>query len=245
MEFLFGLLTGILSALLGIGGGVFLVPTLVFFAYPMTQAISMSVVMMFFTSIYGSYINYKNDNGHFKDGVIIGAGGFIGGMLSFIISTNVTQTTLWYMFLFVIIISLIKTIYQPHDLQTQKEQSHNYYLLFVIGISIGMFGISLGIGGSMILVPLLFSVLKYDIKTSAGLGLLFVVFSSLGGIISQILQQNLLLQESIYITFGGLIGIFIGMKLKQISSSKILKIILVILNIVILLMILNNLFKII
>ena len=56
---LLGLLVGLLSGFFGIGGGTILVPILLLLGYDTKIAIGISVVQMVFSSIYGSFLNFK------------------------------------------------------------------------------------------------------------------------------------------------------------------------------------------
>ena len=56
---LFGIMTGFISGFFGIGGGMVLVPILVMSGYLMKEAIAISIMQMVFSSIYGSYLNFR------------------------------------------------------------------------------------------------------------------------------------------------------------------------------------------
>ena len=65
---------------------------------------------------------------------------------------------------------------------------------------------SIGIGGSLMLLPILVQFLKkYDLKVATALGLFFVIFSSIGGFISTSLYGNMLYYEGAIIGIGSLI----------------------------------------
>ena len=54
-----GLFVGSLSGFFGIGGGTILVPILLFMSYDIKTAIGISVVQMVFSSLYGSFLNFR------------------------------------------------------------------------------------------------------------------------------------------------------------------------------------------
>ena len=76
----FGIITGFLSGFFGIGGGMILVPMLLLAGFVMKQAIAISIMQMVFSSVYGSFLNSKKVTNVIKDGLIIGIGGFVGGL---------------------------------------------------------------------------------------------------------------------------------------------------------------------
>lgn len=69
---LIGIVSGITSGLFGIGGGMVIVPFALAFGISSHHAIAMSVVQMIFSSVFGSYLNYKKKNLNLKDGLFVG-----------------------------------------------------------------------------------------------------------------------------------------------------------------------------
>ena len=57
-----GLLAGILAGLFGIGGGAIIVPMMILLGNDIKIAIGISIMQMIFSSVYGSYVNYKKKN---------------------------------------------------------------------------------------------------------------------------------------------------------------------------------------
>ena len=89
-----GILSGILAGFFGIGGGAIIVPMMILFGNDIKIAIGISIMQMIFSSIYGSYVNYKKRNLDFKDGVFVGIGGLIGASFSGVIVDNVPSNIL-------------------------------------------------------------------------------------------------------------------------------------------------------
>ena len=54
---LIGFVSGIAAGFFGIGGGVIIVPCLLFFGIGMEYAIGISIVQMIFSSVFGSVLN--------------------------------------------------------------------------------------------------------------------------------------------------------------------------------------------
>jgi uncharacterized membrane protein YfcA len=82
-----GLVTGVLAGLLGVGGGIFVVPAMVVgFGIPAATAKGTSLFMIVPTSVMGTWRNRKKGNADLRVAVILGLAGvvsaFIGGKLS-------------------------------------------------------------------------------------------------------------------------------------------------------------------
>ncbi len=215
-----GLITGFASGFFGIGGGMLLVPLLLLIDFTMKEAISISVTQMMFSSIYGSFLNSKKAQNILKDGLLIGCGGFIGGLQSSFIISNVSENILKYIFIFILILSIVKIFTSPNIQNQNPTKKHNKIALFFTGFFIGTFAISIGIGGSILLTPILVGFLHYELKVATSLGLFFVVFSSVAGFISMSLNTNMLYLEGFTVGFAALIGVFFGIKVKHTIKAK-------------------------
>lgn len=216
-----GVLVGALSGFFGIGGGMILVPILMFLGFDIKVAIVISIVQMVFSSIYGSYLNYKKGSLLLGEGIWVGIGGFIGGYLGAYFSVKVSSTVLEYLFFGLLVFALYRLFAaKVHDDDATVKTLHPA-LLFGVGTVIGIFSISLGVGGSILLTPILASFLRYPIKKAVSAGLFFVVFSSIAGLISHIMVGDMELGQGIYVAVASLIGVYIGIWLKDhVTSSK-------------------------
>ena len=105
--------------------------------------------------------------------------------------------------------------------QEVKKPSKLYLIL--IGSLIGMIAMSIGVGGSIMLTPILVGFMHYNLKSATSLSLFFVMFSSIAGFISLSINDSLLFKEGIIVGVFSLLGVFIGIKLKsyiKMSSYK-------------------------
>jgi uncharacterized membrane protein YfcA len=89
---LVGILVGTLSGFFGIGGGMVLVPILMLLGIDIKEAISISIVQMVFSSIYGSYLNHRKGSLILGEGIWVGIGGFFGGVIGAYVSILVSAT---------------------------------------------------------------------------------------------------------------------------------------------------------
>ena len=72
---LVGVLVGTLAGFFGIGGGMILIPILMFLGIDIKTAIGISIVQMVFASVYGSYLNHKRGSLIVGEGIWVGVGG--------------------------------------------------------------------------------------------------------------------------------------------------------------------------
>ncbi len=218
---LLGAGVGVLSGFFGIGGGTILVPFLLMFGFDMKSAIGISVVQMTFSSLFGSYINHKKGSLNISMVIALGIGGFIGAMSSsFIISYLDTKILEWVFFAFVLF-ALSRLYFKViEDRDTKVVHSS---ILFFIGVIVGMFAISIGVGGSILLTPILVGFLHVRLKEAIAAGLFFVAFSSVSGLISLSINGYIDYYHGIIIGLASLFGVYGGIWLKDKTDDKIQK----------------------
>ena len=212
---LVGIFIGSMSGFFGIGGGMILVPILLVIGFEIKDAIGISIIQMVFSSVYGSYLNYKKGSLIVGEGIFVGIGGFAGGYLGGYVTHYVSDTVLQILFLGILLFALFRLFFSKMHIDDSHSKTLNKGLLFLIGLLIGIFSITLGIGGSIILTPILVGLLHYPLKKAISAGLFFVVFSSIAGMISRLMTGTIDFQNGLVVAVGSLIGVFGGIWLKD------------------------------
>ncbi len=230
---IFGIITGFVSGFFGVGGGMILVPMLVASGFIMKEAIAISIMQMVFSSIYGSFLNSKKAKSVFKDGIVIGLGGFVGGLQNSFIHSLVSDLFLQYLFILIILLSIIKIFVSPSE-PTEEIKQHSKLRLFIVGFFIGIIAMSIGVGGAVMLIPILVGFMKYPLKIATSLSLFFVIFSSVAGFTSLAINEQMLYNEGLTVGLASLIGVFFGIKMKNSIKATSYKKYILILNFIIL-----------
>lgn len=75
-----GLIVGLLSGLFGVGGGFLMTPLLIMFGIPSTVAAATDSNQIVAASTSGTYAHWRLGNVDFKMGLLLLAGGFLGGL---------------------------------------------------------------------------------------------------------------------------------------------------------------------
>lgn len=257
MEFIclaiLGIITGSISALFGIGGGMIIVPMMLYFHYIIPElefsahdAIGISVMQMVFSSVFGTGINiFKKKNLDIKYACFLGLGGLIGASCSGILIEKIDSKHLTLIFLLVSLITFYKFAFgakQKPNAVTFSE-ARKYILLVIIGSLTGVFAISLGIGGGVLLTPLLMYCLGFDTKKIIPLSLFFIVAAAITGVFSFIrhgIMTESVLHAGLILGSFSLVGVLIGSKLLDIVSTKHHRMILIVLYLISILATLNK-----
>lgn len=102
-----GIFTGILSGLLGVGGGILMIPAMVLILgipQKLAQGISLAVIIP--VSISGTLIHFARGNVDLKVALLIGIGGMVGAHFGAIVANDLDPSILRLIFgLFVLVIS--------------------------------------------------------------------------------------------------------------------------------------------
>ena len=217
---LVGIFIGTMSGFFGIGGGMILVPILLVLGFDIKVAIGISIIQMVFSSVFGSYLNHKKGSLIVGEGIFVGFGGFMGGYIGGYVTEYISDTVLQFTFFGLLLFALFRLFFSKNHEDDTQTKSLSKALLFAIGLVIGIFAITLGIGGSIILTPLLVGLLHYPIKKAVSAGLFFVAFSSVAGMISRLSSGTIDFSNGLIVAVASLVGVTLGIWLKDHVSSK-------------------------
>ncbi len=217
---LVGIFIGTMSGFFGIGGGMILVPVLLVLGFEIKDAIGISIVQMVFSSIFGSYLNHKKGSLIIGEGIFVGLGGFVGGYIGGYVTESIPDAVLQFTFFGLLLFALFRLFYSKNHEDDSQTKTLNKGLLFTLGVIIGVFSITLGIGGSIILTPVLVGLLHYPLKKAVSAGLFFVVFSSVSGMISRLSHGTIDFHNGLIVAAASLVGVALGIWLKDHVTSK-------------------------
>ena len=217
---LVGIFIGTMSGFFGIGGGMILVPLLLVLGFDIKDAIGISIIQMVFSSVFGSYLNHKKGSLIVGEGIFVGLGGFAGGYIGGYVTGYISDTILEFTFFGLLLFALFRLFFSKNHEDDSKTKSLSNVLLFTIVLAIGIFAITLGIGGSIILTPLLVGLLHYPIKKAVSAGLFFVAFSSVAGMISRLMTGTIDFHNGLTVAVASLLGVTLGIWLKDHVNAK-------------------------
>ena len=217
---LLGFAAGIVGSMLGLGGGIIMVPVLTFLGFSPTAAASNSLFAAF-SNATASTISYsKQKRIEFQLGFKLGLLSIPGTVLGAIISTDVTPGFFKILFGLVLIASAAY-IFLRKKLQSKEKSLSPQVIIFTISASFfaGIISAFFGIGGGIIFVPLMVVALGMTMKRAAPTSQLILLFSSFSGIVTHsilghpdFLQAGLLLIGSF---FGGLLGARLSLDIQE------------------------------
>jgi hypothetical protein len=86
-----GIVTGVLAAFAGVGGGIVMVPLMIFLGKSHTQAVGTSFLAILIISVASLFFHNKMNNVVYDWGVYLGVGGVLGAFAGAKFNAMVTQ----------------------------------------------------------------------------------------------------------------------------------------------------------
>jgi len=163
---LIGLISGFFSGLLGIGGGIIIVPSLLFTYFfldigllePMHFAIGTSLAVMTVSSLWSVYLYHKKQAIFWSIFKNLKIPLFISSFLGIVLSYHLSDAILIFGFS---VISLILGMYfLLFNFIQRREKAPNLFITTLIGLIIGLISNIFGVGGGIIALPFLFTLLR-------------------------------------------------------------------------------------
>ncbi|BAF70301.1 sulfite exporter TauE/SafE family protein [Nitratiruptor sp. SB155-2] len=237
---LVGILVGFLSGFFGIGGGTILVPILLYLGFDIKEAVGISVTQMVFSSLFGSYLNFKKNIFKIHEGLALGIGGFIGALGSGYFLSIVSSRVLEWMFLGFVLFAMYRFFKAPAIEGGAKEIPP--LVILGVGVVVGLLAISIGVGGSILITPILVGFFHMDVKKAASMGLFFVIFSSISGFLSLSLFGHIDYKDGLLVGVSSLFGVYFGIKLAHMTHHAKFKKALIVIYSIILLLVVKKIF---
>lgn len=258
-----GLFSGIVGALVGLGGGVILVPATVFIGSmgwisgitPQT-VVGLSVIMMIFTGLSSTLAYMKKKTVDFKSGLIFFAGSAPGTVLGAFVNKGLDlpsfQLYFGIMMVFLSILLLVRKYLKPVEWFVKNGRKTTFtdvtgtyvygypiwfavIITFIIGFSSGLFGI----GGGSMLVPAMLLLFLFPPHVAVGTSMFMVFLSALVNSVTHISLGNVPWLYTLPVIPAAYIGAKIGAHLNHRLNSDAL---VVVLQIVLLLLGVRSIF---
>ncbi len=225
--FIGGVLAGIIAGLLGVGGGIIIVPMLVFFGKLPVNAVATSSLAIVITSISGSFQNWREGNLNFKKVISLGLPAVITAQLGVYLASHFSPLLLLSLFAILLFVN-VYLVSLRRRLVTMENVSVDHDRIFLntiltggaAGILSGLFGV----GGGVIMVPLQMLLLGEKIKVAIQTSLGVIILTAISASIGHAVEGNILFTEGFLIGFGGLVGAQFGTRFLPRLSDRVVTI---------------------
>jgi uncharacterized membrane protein YfcA len=172
-----GLVAGFFGSILGLGGGIFIIPMLtLIFGLPMQTAVATSLVCVIATSSGAANLYVKSGLADIHLGMTLELGTTCGAILGGLLAGIVSHSVLSFVFSLLLLYAAISMVIKRDETECQTggssgQEISNYkvenYPLGIIGsFFAGNVSGLLGVGGGIIKVPLMYLGMKVPLKVA-------------------------------------------------------------------------------
>jgi hypothetical protein len=224
-----GFIAGILGSIIGLGGGIIIVPVLTFMGFSPTLAVSNSLFAVFSNSVGSTVAYVKQKRVEFSLGWKLGLMGVPGTILGAFISSDLSSEIFKILFALVLI-SSASYIFLKRKIEEKPIDVSRLLLVFSAGASFfaGIISSLFGIGGGLIFVPLMVVGLGISMKRGVPTSQFILMFASFSGLIMHSMLGHPDYYQALLLSIGAFAGGILGARLSlEIRENK-LKIIVVI-----------------
>ncbi len=178
-----GLLGGLLSGLLGVGGGILMVPLLIGFAgYDQRRAAATSLAAIVPTALVGSANYLVIGQIDLMAGAIMATGAVAGAVIGSALLARLSVVWLRWMFLALLLVVMVRMLLvTPHRGETVDLTVGVVLSMVAVGLVMGVASGLFGIGGGLIAVPALIILFGAGDLVAKGTSLLIMVPTGIVG----------------------------------------------------------------
>jgi len=186
-----GLGVGFASGLLGVGGCFIMVPVqfwaLKSIGVDPTIAIRIAfgtnLLVVLPTAFSGALTHHRKGAVLWKAGVTLGIAGAIGAFLGAFIASHLPGKVLTVAFGIAVILGALRMITaKPPQVTEEPSDSMTPFILW--GIPLGILSGIIGIGGGVLMIPIMVFFLKFKMHQAVGTSTALMIFTAIGGSLS-------------------------------------------------------------
>lgn len=223
---LIGIAAGLLGGGLGVGGGMILVPLLVFVGLGRHQAHATSLAAIVLIAVAGAASFGASGEIDISVGVTVGLGGLIGSVFGASVMHRVSPRALTIVFGVVLLVGGIRLIASSEPLPGAADLGVLAQSGIAVGIGLvaGFFAGLAGIGGGVLIVPSSVLLLGLDQHEAQGTSLVAIVFTAVAGSLVNLRNRRARLLDGLLAGVGGVVGSLTGSRLALLIEGRTLSI---------------------
>lgn len=220
-----GFVAGLLGSMIGLGGGIIVVPVLTFLGFSPTLAASNSLFAAFSNSVASTISYSRQKRIEYSIGLKLGLLAVPGTILGAYVSADVAPNIFKILF-GLILISSVVYIFTKRKIESRQINISKLVMILAIGASFfaGIISSFFGIGGGIIFVPLMVAVMGLGMKKAAPTSQFILLFVSFSGLITHSILGHPDYYQSLLLAIGAFIGGIVGARLSLDIKEKNLRI---------------------
>ncbi len=191
-----GCIIGFLAGFFGVGGGVILVPVLLFFFATQTidariithLAMGTSLFIVVFASFASALKHQKQGNVFWKGVLFIGVSSIITAAIGTTVAAAIPGEVLQKFFAIAVLTVSLRLFFEKTKTETAGDFNPSRIRLVIIGITVGFLSALTGIGGGVFSIPLMYFLANFPIKRAIGTSSATVIITASTAVIGYALN---------------------------------------------------------
>jgi uncharacterized protein len=184
-----GLLAGFLTGVFGIGGGIVLVPVLLYYLHATGVsslvsthvAIGTSLLVVIFASGAQAWGYWRANQVIWRGVVLVALAGVVGALLGSSIAAGLEGPSLRKIFGFVLLVAVARLFSGRRKQGKELEPNLALQPLMATGLLVGLVSSLSGVGGALIAVPLLYTYMRFPLRKASGTSSAAIVITAAAG----------------------------------------------------------------
>jgi uncharacterized membrane protein YfcA len=218
---------GFAAGLLGIGGGIIMVPLLAYVAgLPFHMATSISIVQVFVAALSGVYRHYRLGSVSPRVGLLMGLASAATAAVASAMAPAVPALYLQGAFFILLAASAVLLMLPKREPAPGAAPKPGNLPVVALGLGAGAVTGTLGAGGGFFMVPVMIYGLNLGTRMAIGTSLSAILLGSLSGTLTKIATGQIDMAVAVFVVAGGFLGAQLGAIYSHRLSTKTLRILL-------------------
>jgi uncharacterized membrane protein YfcA len=212
---LVGLAAGVLAGTFGVGGGIILVPLLLWLGFDRHRAHATSLASIVPIGISGALAFGAAGEVDLAVGVLIGLGGVLGSSVGAALMHRSSPKTLTVVFSIVLLGAGLRMVLGSGDVGSSLALEGATRIMVALGIGAfaGFFAGMSGVGGGVIIVPAAVFFLGLGQYAAQGTSLVAIIFTAISATVVNLRNRRVRLVDGLVVGIGGVVGSLLGSRL--------------------------------
>ncbi|HKU48675.1 MAG TPA: sulfite exporter TauE/SafE family protein [Nitrososphaera sp.] len=223
-----GLGAGTLGAMLGVGGGIIMVPALTLFGITPSQIASTSLFAVTSTSVSSTVEYSRQKKIDYRLGILMAAMAVPGAVLGAFLSSGLSGELFRLYFGILLILAGLYILYKNSLLKKGGRRAarlapYHYLAVSAASVAAGIISSLFGIGGGVIFVPLMLLVLGIGMHRAAATSQMTLMVTSIAGVLTHVALGHPDYLFAIALSAGAFAGGQIGARLSKSAKDALLQ----------------------
>jgi uncharacterized membrane protein YfcA len=184
-----GLIAGYLTGVFGIGGGIVLVPVLLYYCrsagvsslVATHVAMGTSLLVVIFVSGAQTWAYWRANQVIWRAVVLVALAGVVGALLGSSIAAGLEGPSLRRIFGFVLLVAVARLFSGKRKQGKELEPNLAPQPLLATGVLVGLVSSLSGVGGALIAIPLMYTYLRFPLRKAFGTSSAAIVITAAAG----------------------------------------------------------------